>query len=151
MFLFDVPPDQQLIVAYVPGVESIESLYQTVQEAGKDPSIAEYNTIILVNDTSNLPPDVASLFANLVNSIESIWGVDGDYKTALVVNTPLDYGISRVFTTFRGRRPEHMMVFRDLGESLKWLGVTPENFSEVISTLSKLGAGDELLQLDEVE
>ncbi len=44
-----------------------------------------------------------------------------------------------------------MMVFRDLAESLKWLDVPTENFADVTGMLSDLGAGEHLLQLDEVE
>ncbi len=67
--LFDVLHNQRLIVAYVPGTGSIESLNATIEKASEDPSISNYNTIILVNDTSNLPPDLAGPFANLVNKI----------------------------------------------------------------------------------
>lgn len=148
---FDVIHDQELIVVYVPGVESIQGLFTAVEQSGSDRRIAHYDTLILINDTSNLPPDIASLFANLVNTIEETWGDEGDYKTALVVSKALDYGISRVFTTFRGRKPEHMSVFRDLAQSMDWLDIKPENRAQVIDLLADLGADQALIQLEELD
>ena len=142
--VFDVLHELELIVTYIPGTENVERLFEAVARFGEDPRLATYNTVIVVNDASNLPPDLASIFANLVNSIEEVWGDEGDYKTAIVVSRSLDYGISRVLTTFRGRDPKHMMVFRNLGLALNWLEVEEESQPEVASMLEQLGVSPEL-------
>lgn len=130
--VFDVLHELELIVTYIPGTENVERLFKAVARFGEDPRLATYNTVIVVNDASNLPPDLASIFANLVNSIEEVWGDEGDYKTAIVVSRSL------------ARDPKHMMVFRNLGLALNWLEVEEESQPEVASMLEQLGASPEL-------
>ena len=119
--------DANLLIVVLRGPVSDEDLLKYARHITEDPSIsAGHNELIDLREvetggevTSPVLRRIASMFSEIDRTPEQT-------RVAMVANSDVAYGLSRMYQAFRSESPLDLRVFREVSEARSWLGLSPE-------------------------
>jgi len=121
------------VIARFLGNVTGEELVQFIDGAFGDERIKAQN--LRFNDLRGItgPRDAPELshFASLAARYDDAKPPE---RSAIVVNTDIDFGMARVFIGHLGEAGDAWQVFREAGEAARWLGLPEEMVDPDIST-----------------
>lgn len=85
-----------------------------------DAGVARIPQLIDARDAQHdLPPSDIRRLVDLVGELQAVHGLS--HRTALVVSTPVDFGMARMYGALAEKVDPDFAVFRDLAEAEVWL------------------------------
>lgn len=122
-----VDAEANLLVVVASGPVADEDLLKYARRIAEDVSIsAGHDELIDLRGveaggevTSPTLRRVASMFSAIDRTPERS-------RVALVANSDVAYGLSRMYQAFRSESPLDLRVFREMPEAREWLGLPPE-------------------------
>jgi hypothetical protein len=119
--------DANLLIVVLRGPVGDEDLLKYAHHITEDPSIsAGHDELIDLREvetggevTSPVLRRIASMFSEIDRTPEQT-------RVAMVANSDVSYGLSRMYQAFRSESPLDLRVFREMSEARIWLGLSPE-------------------------
>ncbi|MDZ7685678.1 MAG: hypothetical protein U5O39_12235 [Gammaproteobacteria bacterium] len=137
-----------MISAYVPATTSFERIFEVTGEIARDPELSVFNDVTIFEDLNSLIPkeapydSVKALAAELYRQN----GAGGDCRSAYVVSSSVDFGLVRVYVTYRDRTPGTTKSFiNDLDGALSFVGITPSElprYRQLVDELAREARGE---------
>ena len=133
---YHIEPERELLIAYIPRETTIDSLDKSLAFLSAQSELATYHTLLIISDADSIYQQVKAPV--LAIKMEKLFGSQGEYKLAILVSGILDYGLARMFTSYRGREGELSKVSTDPMESLEFVGVSASETSRLLDKIKNL-------------
>jgi len=120
---FFIDADLGMVFSKATGVISLADGEDHMDRLSADPEFRpEYNQLFDLRQARG-----TALSDNALRSLASRKIFSGNSRRAFVVEGDLEFGLSRVFATYREIQGEHgIHVFREMKEALSWLSLSAE-------------------------
>lgn len=138
---FHIDYSARLLVVYVPAHATTQDILENIEIIAREPDFTDFDVMTIFSDLNRVVGDM-SAFQNDLRSVSDKlierYGTGGKFKAAYVISKNVDFGLLRMFTTYRGRKLEHTELFYDAGEALEWLGIGESDRSAMLQTIKAL-------------
>lgn len=130
-----------IVLSYVAAHATPGQVIANIKMLGSNDALAGFNDLTVFEDLDRVVGKLAgdnNSLRTVADLLSSAYGTGGDFKSAYIVNKQVDYGLMRMYTTYRGREDDRQAVFFDVREGLAWIGLPEEqtdHWLEVIQTL----------------
>ena len=122
---------QRIVVATASGTLTVDDLFGYQRDAWKHEEVRGFNELVDMRKVDLLTPPPATQLRSFAGFAASMDEAVGESRLAIVAKDDLDFGLARMFQTYRELNPgskKQVQVFRSLKDALAYLGVTEEDF-----------------------
>lgn len=121
-----VDRDYRLIVVYVPAATPLERMFELIGDIEQDPDLAHFSDLTVFENLNSMIPQEAPYdgVKALASELYRQYGAGSELRSAYVVSSAVDFGLMRVYLTYRERQPETTKSFiNDLDGALAFVGI----------------------------
>ncbi len=125
----------RIVIATASGTLSIDDLFVYQQDAWLHEEVRGFNELVDMRSVDVVNPPSAAHLRSFSEFAASMDKSVGESKLAIVAKGDLDFGLARMFQTFRELNPtskKKIQVFRLLSDALAYLGLSEADFSDGI-------------------
>lgn len=133
--------ERELLLTYVSAEATLDDLLKANQELIEDQSLDTYDGIVLFEDLNRVVGPIPDGMRTISRQLDERYGSGGTYKTAFVISKDVDYGLLRMYTTYRGRDMQYVKLFFAITEAFDWVGVGETEQSRWLGIVERLKSG----------
>ncbi len=129
---YRIDAKHRVVVATGSGVLTIDDLFAYQREAWLDRKVCGYNELVDMRDVDRIDPPSAAHLRDFSDFAASMDEAVGESKLAVVAKGDLDFGLARMFQSYRELNPnskKRIQVFRSLRDALAYLGLSEADLS----------------------
>ena len=119
-----VDKGRRLILSNASGTLTDEDVIKYTDWVRSDPTLAEYDMLMDLRGVEQVQVTSEGLRGAAVR-IPTRDEAEEHYRIAIVAESDLAFGMSRMYETFRARAVGEVRVFRDISKARAWLGIEP--------------------------
>lgn len=130
----------KLIVYYLPRSTQRDDLLAFIDEVAQVPGIDSYSDLGVldgVNEQLDGNDRSPNPFKSISERINMHFGRGGEFRSAYLVDSDVDYGLLRMYSTYRGREHDQFNIFFKTDEALQWLGVDASDVETLANIIEK--------------
>ena len=123
---YSIDSVHKIVVANAFGILSIDDIFGYQREVWLRPLVRGFNELVDMTNVEAVNPPTADQLRSFSEFAASMDDVVGQSKLAIVAQGDLDYGLARMFQSFREMNPNSkkvISVFRSLKDALEYLGI----------------------------
>ena len=128
----------ELILTCVSADATIDEILRENAELSAGETTTVLNGIVFFEDLNRVVGDAPSNLRRVSQQLNQFYGPEDTSKTAFVVTKDVDYGLLRIYTTYRGRDTRYFQMFFELTEALEWIGVEQARRGEYLAIIERL-------------
>lgn len=134
--------ERELILTHVSADATIEEILRANVEMSAIASIDVCDGVILFDDLNSVVGDSPNGLRRLSRQLNQLYGPGDTSRTAFVVTKDVDYGLLRIYTTYRGRDAQYFRLFYELTEALEWIGLAGSDLVDYMEMVERLKSGE---------